>query len=165
MKDCKNMRVLALLVGGVAAFDYSAKYTIDGAEVTFTKIEFDKSNCPYELPTNALILDTRTGAEYYGLGTGPKVEQITGLGQGNGGTVDVTSEEQTGFCQAIGGLKIDAITKSDDCTAGVGKWVSAGEKQTKKAQFSSLDPVQNGISDTNVEFIQMSWKYGKYYNG
>jgi len=164
MKGCKNMRVLALLVGGVAAFDYSAKYTIDGAEVTFTKVESDNSNCPYELPTNALILDTRTSAEYYGLGTGGKLDQITGLGQGNGGTVDVTSEEQSGFCQASGGEKIESITTSDGCT-GVNTWVNAGEGQAKKAKFSSLDPAQNGFTDTNVQFIQMSWKYGKFYNG
>lgn len=164
MKDCKNMRVLALLVGGVAAFDYSAKYSIDGADVTFTKVESDNSNCPYELPTNALILDTRTSAEYYGLGTGGKLDQITGLGQGNGGQVAVTAEQQAGFCQASGGDKINGITTSDGCT-GLNTWVQAGDSQTQKASFSSLDPAQNGITDTDVEFIQMSWKYGSFYNG
>merc|ERR550532_3512372 len=110
----KNMRVLALLVAGVAvsAFDYTAKYTIDSAEVTFTKIETDNSNCPYELPTNALILDTRTSGEYYGLGEGAKIDQITGLGQGQeGGKITVTSDDD-GFCQESGGVKIDSITTS-----------------------------------------------------
>jgi len=164
MKDCKNMRVLALLLTGVAAFDYSTSKEVDGATVTWTEIQSDNSNCPYELPTNGLILDTRTSGEYYGLGEGDKIDQITGLGEGSGGKVAVTSDDQSGFCQQNGGLKINGITTSDACT-GLNTWVAAGGSQTEKAGFTSLDPAQQGITETDIEFIQMSWKYGSFYNG